>query len=88
MAVKSFRSAQFKKLFSLLPADVQREAIEAFHLWQQNPQHPGLHFKSLQGHPHYWSVRIGIGYRAVSERNGDTIVWFWIGTQQDFGKTF
>jgi len=28
------------------------------------------------------------GYRAVGIRTGDTIVWFWIGSHNEFDKLF
>jgi hypothetical protein len=31
-------------------------------------------------------VRIGRGYRALGRRQGDTLVWFWIGTHDDYDR--
>ena len=53
-----------------------------------SPAHPSLRFKKLKGLHNYWSVRFGDGYRAVCEREGDMVVWLWIGTHQSFDKTF
>ncbi len=86
--MRSFRSPQFKKLLDALPPEIQHEALEAYRLWRLDPNHPGLHFKQLKGHQRYWSVRVGRGYRAVGERDGDLILWFWVGTRQEFGKLF
>ena len=41
-----------------------------------------------QNYEHVWSVRINEQYRAIGERTGDTIIWVWIGTHNDFDKLF
>jgi hypothetical protein len=33
-------------------------------------------------------VRVNEQYRAVGERNGDTICWAWIGTHNEFDQLF
>jgi hypothetical protein len=38
--------------------------------------HRSLHFKKTG---RYWSVRVGLRYRAVGVEDAGTIVWFWIG---------
>jgi hypothetical protein len=47
----------------------------AYHLFAENPDHPSLRFKKLQGSDRIWSVRITGQYRAVGVRSGDTIEW-------------
>ncbi len=41
-----------------------------------------MHFKPLVGN--VWSVRIGDHYRGVAQKHGDLVVWFWIGTHEDY----
>jgi len=38
---------------------------------------PSLHFKK---NGRFWSVRIGIHYRALALEYADNVVWFWNGT--------
>jgi len=34
-----------------------------------------------------WSVRIGRSYRALGKRtDADTIVWYWIGSHEDYNN--
>lgn len=33
-----------------------------------------------------WSVRIGDHYRALGKRSRDLIVWFWIGTPEEYNN--
>jgi hypothetical protein len=32
----------------------------------------------------YWSVRVGLHYRALAIESGDDMVWFWIGSHADY----
>jgi plasmid maintenance system killer protein len=57
-------------------------------MFEQNPDHPSLRFKKLQGQDDVWSVRINDQYRAVGVRSGDTIEWIWIGTHNEFDNLF
>ena len=70
--------------FNRLPAHVQCLAREKFQLWLRDPFHPSMQFKPLVGN--VWSVRIGDHYRAVAQKHGDLVVWFWIGTHEDYNN--
>jgi hypothetical protein len=66
-----------------------REAVRrAYGPFAENPDHPSLRFKKLAGYEDVWSVRINEQYRAVGERSGDTIVWGWVGSHNDFDRLF
>jgi len=53
-------------------------------LWRGDPFHPSLHFKEVV--TGLWSARITIQYHALARRPGDLIVWFWIGTHQEYDR--
>jgi hypothetical protein len=82
--VNSKTSDRFWACFEKLPVDVQALAQEKYKLWREEPFNPALHFKEL--HPDLWSVRINLGYRAMARRNGELIVWFWIGTHAEYDR--
>ena len=82
--MNSATTKQFWKCFDTLPVRVQRLAVEAFRRWKADPQHPGLHFKPVQGFAGVHSVRIGVGWRAIGRRQGATIYWIWIGSHADY----
>jgi len=84
--MSSHTTRSFRELFAALPVRVQRQAREAYRLFSENPNHPGLHFKQVHPHPPTYSARVGISYRAVGVRDGDVIVWFWIGSHADYDK--
>ena len=69
-------TAKFRKLFEALPADVQRLALKNYQLWRDDPRHVSLQFKPVGA---FWSVRIGLAYRALGRMRGDRMHWFWIG---------
>ncbi|SFH69999.1 hypothetical protein SAMN05421753_102131 [Planctomicrobium piriforme] len=59
-----------------LPQQVREQARTAYRIFLSNPHHPGHRFKKVQSAPDVYSVRIGIGYRALGAPSGETIVWF------------
>jgi hypothetical protein len=86
--VKSNRTRQFHKQFAALPVEVQRDALAAYEQFSKDPWYPGLHLESVQGKrgQTYYSVRVGLHYRALAERLPDTWLWFWIGTHAEYDK--
>ena len=77
-------AAAFWHEFNRLPAHIQCLAREKFHLWLRDPFHPSMQFKPLVGNVR--SVRIRDHYRAVAQKHGDLVVWFWIGTHEDYNN--
>jgi len=84
MALRSFRSRQFRRCLEALPEDVQALAHEKFLLWKQNPGHPSLEFKKLRGEN--WSARVSIHYRAIGHFVKDGFLWEWIGTHGEYDR--
>jgi hypothetical protein len=84
--VISKTTPQFWQRHAGLPAEVRRLADKAYVAWKKNPDHGSLHFKKIQGHEALWSVRIGLAYRALARRNGDLIVWVWIGHHSEYNR--
>jgi hypothetical protein len=68
--------------------DVQQEARKAYRLFTQNPAHPSLRFERLVSDQRLWSVRVTSSFRAVGIREGEEIIWFWIGSHNEFDRTF
>ena len=73
---------------SALSAADQRAARRAYRLFAEDPAHNSLRFKKLSGHRDLWSVRATLNIRAVGQRDGDTVVWVWIGSHNDFDSLF
>jgi len=74
---------RFWRYFERLPIPVQTTAKESFSLLKTNPRHPSLHFKEVGK---FWSVRAGIGYRALAIKDQDDFIWVWIGSHSEYDK--
>ncbi|MDX2227345.1 MAG: hypothetical protein SFY92_09680 [Verrucomicrobiae bacterium] len=81
--MKHVASKKFWQLYSLLPRHVQRLADQNYELLKSNPKHPSLHFKKIG---RFWSVRIGLHYRAIAVEDSSAIVWFWIGHHGEYDQ--
>jgi hypothetical protein len=86
--MQSSRTQNFRKLFAQLPQRVQATATKNYQLWQDNSAHPSLEFKRVNTKQNIWSVRVGIGWRALGVLNasGDKITWFWIGSHAEYDR--
>ena len=68
--MKSFTTRRFRESYSLLPEDVRQRARHAYKLFRQNPSHPSLQFKKVNDAGSVYSVRVGLGYRALGTLDG------------------
>ena len=82
--MRSHTTERFRKALRQLPVRAQAGARKAFRLWHQDPQHAALRFKQVHPTQPIYAVRIGIHWRAVGVKTGDTMVWFWIGSHSDY----
>ncbi|MGB0561447.1 MAG: hypothetical protein ACPGVO_06550 [Spirulinaceae cyanobacterium] len=85
--MKSELTAGFTARFAKLPERVKQTARKNYQLWRENPQHPSLECKRLKTKTAAYSVRVGMGWRAVGVKKGtDTMVWFWIGSHSEYDQ--
>jgi len=82
--VNSQLTDDFLACFAKLPDAVKEHARKCYRLWRDNPAHPGLHFKRIHGQEGVYSVRVGLGWRALGLLEGNTISWFWIGSHAEY----
>ncbi len=82
--MKSLATARFWRCFEALPSSVQQQAENAYRLWQADPARRSLEFKQIHASRPIVSVRIGLHDRAIGRRDGETVVWFWIGSHSDY----
>jgi len=86
------RTKSYRDLLSKLPANIAALAEEAFAFFLADPNHP-----VLANHPLYdtrrgqhregsRSVSITRRYRAIYVVDGDTNVWYWIGTHEAYNS--
>lgn len=84
--MKSVATKRFWAQFRSLPPVVQDLGVKSYRLWCDDPSHPSLRFRRLQGSKKRFTVRIGDQYRALGTLDGDTITWVWIGTHNDYDQ--
>ena len=81
--MKHFASASFWKSYEALPDNIKRQADACFELIKTSPSHPSLHFKKIG---RFRSVRISLSFRALAVEVDKELLWFWIGTHDEYKK--
>ncbi|MEG4532032.1 ParE family toxin-like protein [Microcoleus sp. D2_18a_D3] len=84
--MKSRTTAEFRKSFANLPKQVQEQAREAYRQFKENPNYPSLRFKKVHPELPIYSARISNNYRAVGQLDGDTVIWFWVGSHAEYDR--
>jgi hypothetical protein len=85
--VKSRVTEDFATGLSRLPAAIQAKTRRAYQMWKNDPSHPSLHFKRIHSLDAIYSVRIGLGWRALGLMEEDgTMTWFWIGSHAEYDR--
>jgi mRNA-degrading endonuclease RelE of RelBE toxin-antitoxin system len=82
--VKSRTTAQFRKMYTDLPKQVQEQTRKAYQQFKQDPSYPSLRFKKIHPTLPIYSARINKNYRAVGQLEKDTAIWFWIGSHAEY----
>jgi hypothetical protein len=81
--LKHFASPEFWVLYRALPQPLRELADRNFSLLKNDPRYSSLHLKKAG---RFWFVRIGLHYRAVAVEVPDGLLWFWIGSHEDYNK--
>jgi len=69
--VKHRASPRFWRGYQRLPTEVQRLADACYQMLLHDSRHPSLHLKKVG---RFWSVRVGLHYRAVAIEDGPDLV--------------
>ena len=81
--MKDCATPDFWYHYRQLPNEIQELADRCYELLKQDSRYPSLHFKKVGP---FWSVRIGIHYRALAVEENSEMVWFWIGSHADYDQ--
>jgi mRNA-degrading endonuclease RelE of RelBE toxin-antitoxin system len=84
--IESRTTRRFREAYANLPEEIRRQARQAYSLFRKDPRHPRLRFKKVDEESNTFSIRIGLGYRALGVMEGSTIIWFWIGSHADYDR--
>jgi hypothetical protein len=79
--MRHFASPDFWDAYQKLPEQVRIQADKNYVLLKSDPHHPSLHLKKAG---RFWSVRIGLRYRALAIEVEGGLLWFWIGSHSDY----
>ena len=89
---RNVRCASFREMFELLPERIQRLAVATFREFVRDPSHPALRLHDLRENRRSSLVRgsvsvsINMQYRAVYFVDGDTNVWYWVGSHAEYDR--
>lgn len=67
-------SPRFRKAFKKLPSELQVKVIKALKLLEENPRHPSLQAKPVQGIRSIYEARIDQSYRMTYQRLPDDVL--------------
>ncbi len=81
--MKHRATPDFCYYYRQLPPSIQDLADKCYDLLKQDAYYPSLHFKKVR---RFWTVRVGIHYRAIAIEDGQYIAWFWIGHHSEYDK--
>jgi len=84
--VTSHTTARFRAALQTLPERVQQSGRRAYRVFLKNAQHPSLQFKQVHPSRPIFSARVALGYRALAVREGDDLIWFWIGSHAEYDR--
>lgn len=82
--MRHFTSSDFWESYERLPIEVRRLADKNYQLLKDNPRHPSLQLKRIDGE--LWSVRVGQHYRAIGIDAPGGIQWIWIGSHAEYDE--
>lgn len=80
----SHTTERFRKCFDRLPRHIQRQAVQAYRDFKRDPNHPGLRFKPTKRNATIFSARVTVGWRTLGVKDGNSIIWFWIGSHAEY----
>jgi hypothetical protein len=82
--LKHQASRRFWRCYRALPKPIRELADKNIELLKADHTHPSLHLKKIGD---FWSIRIGLNYRALAIAVPIGLLWFWIGKHSDYERT-
>lgn len=87
---KNVRTAEFREMFARLPIRVRELAVPIYRMFLVSPSQAPLRHHLLADSDKgrhklgTYSVTVAAKYRALYVVDGNTNVWYWIGTHNDY----
>lgn len=76
----------YDKSFAALPLTIRRRALEKLALYENDPRHPSLKVKKLEGVRDIWEMSVTKSYRITFQWEGEIVLLRNIGTHDILGK--
>ena len=74
---------RFQRAYNDLTDDDAERVKKALRLLVENPRHPSLRVKRIQGTDHIWEARASLSIRLTFEMHGDLIVLRNVGAHDE-----
>ena len=78
--MQPLRTERFKKDFKRLPSEIQERVGTTLERFVDNPRHPSLHAKKMEGAPNIWELRVTDNYRITFQFVQEGVLLRRIGT--------
>ena len=79
--MKHLATPEFWFHYRKLPGEIRNLADKNFAILKDDSNHPSLRLKKVGA---YWSVRVGLHYRALAKERPEGLLWFWVGHHGDY----
>jgi mRNA-degrading endonuclease RelE of RelBE toxin-antitoxin system len=78
--VKLQVTERFARRYRALPREIQERVDAQLELPLENPRHPSLRSRKMQGTARIWELRVTQGYRLTFQIEGDVYLLRTVGT--------
>jgi len=81
--VRFVLTGRFRDAYRSLPEALQKKADKALRLLAENPRHPSLRLKKIEGAPGIWEARVDRGCRMTLQVEADAYILRNIGKHDE-----
>jgi hypothetical protein len=67
-------------------SELQSKARQIYRDWKTDPFNPQFSFKQVNSKRSIFSIRIALKYRALAVKQNNIMIWFWIGSHEDYNN--
>lgn len=76
----------FLEGYNQLPRHMRLQFRKADRMLRNDPSHRGLDFKPVRPMSSVYSAVVDRSHRMLGRKDGDEIIWFWIGSGYDYER--
>jgi mRNA-degrading endonuclease RelE of RelBE toxin-antitoxin system len=87
MTRRFISTRKFDKQIKSLDKNTIKQATKAIEFFMEDPNHPSLHYKKIQGTNNFYEIRVNVSVRiiieVVSEANDQINTFYIVGTHNE-----